>query len=526
MRKTILLFLWLVFLNGIAGYSQQKPEYIKKLENKAARHFAMGDFLLAMHNYAKLYEADSSNLFYMSRLAYSYIDAERKIREAIRLLKKYKDNGGQEDNDYFYHLGKAYMYDVKIEKALKIFARYQFRETGDKKKDKMERLRSQEVQRLVEMCHNANALLAHPVRVKFENLGPNINSSHDDYLPFLINGGKTLLFTSNKYFDSFFEVYTQNIYQSNKVNGKWSFAKPMKKLNSEDNEELVSISPDGKVMFVRNNFYEDFSTLLVAIRKGKTFKYPPENHVQMAFPPKMYYMGGSYNTQTKTLYVAYGETYKSQYDIYKIQELPDGTWSQPEKLPPAINTPYNEAYPIINATGDTLYFASEGHNSMGGYDIFYSVLKDGKWQKPVNLGYPINSTFDNYSIVYTHNKKYAYVAANRADGYGGKDIYRLNFEDKDEPLCLIQGYIYIKEGDKEIKFTEHPDDFNVIVKNTAGVVVAKYKMQKNKNKFIAILPSGTYNLIISHNGFKEKIIKIKLTEDDRMIEKNITVEKS
>ena len=85
---------------------------------------------------------------------------------------------------------------------------------------------------------------------------------------------------------------------------------------------------------------------------------------------------------------------------------------------------------------------------------------------------------------------------------------------------------WIDEGEAEKKFDNHPDDFNVIVKNTAGDVVAKYKMQKNKNKFIAILPPGNYNLIISHNGFKDIAKKISITEDDKMIEEKIIIEKS
>jgi len=526
-NKRLLIFFSLILNFIFFTRAQNKPEYIVKLENKAAKHYAMGDFLLAMHYYQKLYIADSSNLDYISMLGYSYVDAERKIDKAIRLLKKYIKKGGKPDNNYYYHLGKAYMYDFKIEKALEQFSKYKYTPLS-KSKNKTEReenIRYAEVKRLIEMCHNANDLSSHPVRVIFENLGPNVNSSHDDYLPFIIDGGKHLLFTSNKYFDSFYEVYTQNIYQSERINGKWSFAKPMKKLNSEDNEELVSISADSKTMFVRNNFYEDFSTMLVAIRKGKSFKYPPENIIQTAIDPKKYYMGASYDPSHKTLYVSYGKKYNSDYDIYKIQLLPDGTWSLPEKLPNEINTIYDEAYPLISYTGDTLFFASKGHNSMGGYDIFYSVRNGNGWSKAVNLGFPINSTFDDYSIVYTNNKKYAYIAANRKQGYGGKDIYRISFQDKDEPLILIKGFVFLRENNKEVEFNTHPEDFNVVVKNKYGDIVAKYMLQKNKNKFISILPPGDYNFILSYKGFKEKKIRINVTENEKIIEKKIVLEK-
>jgi tetratricopeptide (TPR) repeat protein len=524
--KIKLFFVNLFVLLPLLFYPQNKPEFVVKLENKAAKHYNMGDYLLALHYYQKLYEVDSTNLNYISNLAYSYVDGERNIKEAIRLLNKYKEKGGTLDNEFYFHLGKAYMFDFKIEKALDAFNKFKPAVEKGKKDIKYEKYMAKEILRLKEMCHNANNLLSHPVRVKFENLGPNVNSSHDDYLPFLIDSGRHLLFTSNKYYDQLYEVFTQNIYQSQKdANNKWTFAKPMKKLNSEDNEELVSVTSDGKTMFVRSNFYEDFSTILVAIRKGKTFKYPPENHIQEAINPKMFYMGASYCAATKTLYVSYGEKSSSNLDIYTIKELPDGTWSKPEKLPPEINTIYNEAYPIINATDDTLYFASKGHNSMGGYDIFYSVRRNGKWGRAINLGYPVNSTFDDYSIAFGSYHKYAYIAANRSEGYGGKDIYKITFEDRDGPLILIKGFVFVKEKDQEVEFKDHPEDFNVLVKNKSGDVVAKYMLQKGKNKFIAILPPGEYNFIMSNEGFKEKDFKLTLSEDKKFIVKKITIER-
>ena len=519
-------FWFVLSIITLFSYSQQKkPEYIKKLENSAIKHFQMGDYLIAMHNYYKLYQEDSTNLYYMSQLAYSYINAERNIEKAIQLLKSYVKRGGIKNNDYYYHLGKAYMFDLKIEKATETLSQYSFKPTGDNKKDDKERIRANEVKRLLEMCYDANYLLSSPLPVKFENLGPNVNSSHDDYLPFIIDGNK-LLFTSNKYYDDFYEVYTQNIYYSELKDGQWTFAKPMKKLNTEDNEELNSITSDGKIMFIRNNFYEDYSSILVAIRKGKTFKYPENNHIQEVLLDKVYYMGASYDVKSKTIYTAYANKYNGNYDIYKISELPNGTWGNPEKLPPEINTPYQEAYPVISASGDTLYFASKGHNSMGGYDIFYSVYKNGKWSQAVNLGYPINSTFDDYSIIYTNNGKYAYVSANRKGGYGGKDIYKISFQNKDVPLILIQGLLSIKTKNGAIKsFDNHPDDFYILVKNEDGDIVAKYLMQKNKNKFIAILPPGKYYFVFSYDGFKDKKVRIIVDETKKILQKEITLEK-
>ncbi len=497
----------------------QKPEYIKKIEEKARYHFELGDFILASNSYERLYEIDSTNLFYLSFLAYSDIQAERNITKSIQLLEKYKQSGGPINNEYYFYLGKAFMFDLKIDKALITFKQY--------KKDGSNQLMDNNVRRLIEMCHNAQQLMQKPVNVKFENLGPNVNSSLDDYLPFVLNDN-TLFFTSNKHFDKDFELYTQNVYASSFINHSyWLLAKNSKRLNSEENEELVFMSPDKHTIFIRANFYEEYSKILLAQRKTKSFSYKTELPLQTPFLFKAHQTGASYDAENKVIYISYYTKDNPNEDIYVINQKPDGSWGQPQPISDKINTPYAERYSLISDDGNRLYFASKGHNSMGGFDIFYSDKNtSGNWSEPKNMGYPINSTFDDFSIFFTRNGQCAYVSANRKEGYGGKDIYYLIFNEKETQLSLIKAKVFVKNGDKLKPYNNHKGEQSIEIRDNYGNIFAKYHLLKNKNRFVAILPPGIYQLVVNIEGFegyKEKFVVEGGYKFQDIIEKNINI---
>src|SRR5690606_22551329 len=106
---------------------------------------------------------------------------------------------------------------------------------------------------------------------------------------------------------------------------------------------------------------------------------------------------------------------------------------------------------FLHPDGETLYFSSEGHESMGGFDIFMSKRVDGKWTKPVNIGYPVNSADDDVYFVVSGSGRYAYYSSFREDGYGEKDIYRITFlGDLKNPLTssednLLANYKPVRE---------------------------------------------------------------------------------
>ena len=102
-------------------------------------------------------------------------------------------------------------------------------------------------------------------------------------------------------------------------------------------------------------------------------------------------------------------------------------WGPPENIGPVINTKYDEAGVFIHPDGKTLYFASQGHKNMGGYDVFYSVFENGVWNTPVNVGYPVNTPDNDVHFVMAANGRVGYYASVHEDGFGEKDLYKVTF---------------------------------------------------------------------------------------------------
>jgi hypothetical protein len=108
-------------------------------------------------------------------------------------------------------------------------------------------------------------------------------------------------------------------------------------------------------------------------------------------------------------------------DLY-ISFKNDIGWTKPENLGPIINTPENEYYPFLTDKGD-LYFTSDGHIGLGGYDIFVAKFSAQGWTKVENLKTPINSSFDDLSFIISPNMAYGYFSSNRRGGKGKEDLY-------------------------------------------------------------------------------------------------------
>ena len=130
-------------------------------------------------------------------------------------------------------------------------------------------------------------------------------------------------------------------------------------------------------------------------------------------------------------------------DLWISYALPNGDWTPSVNLSKKINTIWDETHPTLSADGKTLYFASNGHNSMGGYDIFYSKWNESEkeWEKPINIGYPLNTTEDNLALSFSSNPKYAYTSCLRPEGLGDLDIYRVGFNNIKTLYTLIKGSI-------------------------------------------------------------------------------------
>lgn len=213
-------------------------------------------------------------------------------------------------------------------------------------------------------------------------------------------------------------------------------------------------------------------------------------------------------------------------DIYKtVKNKTTGQWSKPENLGPVINTPYDEKSPFIHSDFETLYFSSDGHPGVGGFDIFYArKAEDGKWKEPINIGIPINTKGDDLGFFVSTDGHLGYFASNepsRAKGrsVGKYDIYSFELyqEARPQDVAFIKGKIEDK-GQKEIKnFTVEIKD--VVTKKTTSAVVdsttgdfAVVVNNKQKNDFIITVKKDNYafssQLVLKDSIKNSKPIKI------------------
>ena len=215
-----------------------------------------------------------------------------------------------------------------------------------------------------------------------------------------------------------------------------------------------------------------------------------------------------------------------------------------------VNTKFNEGSVYMHPNGDLMFFSSEGHNSMGGYDIFVSRRKQGVWQAPENLGWPINTPYDDHFFAITASEKYAYIASNRSGGEGGTDIYKVTFwgddkfheidtEDfllasianpitdphiekavtvKRKSLTVFKGITIDALTDKSVLATIDITD------NATGKVIETFKTNSATGKFLLSLKSGkNYGIAVKAKGylFHSENFDIPATSDFNLVDKKI-----
>jgi len=195
-------------------------------------------------------------------------------------------------------------------------------------------------------------------------------------------------------------------------------------------------------------------------------------------------------------------------DIYRITLMPDSSWSRPMNLGPTINTPYDEESPFIHPDGVTLYFSSQGHKNMGGYDVFRSIKdENGNWSAPENLGYPLNSVMDELYFISTFDGKTFYLSSNREDGNGGMDLYYGEITDPQQNRMILRGTVMTNEPEiSPLKATITIIDYDT--KELQGI----YRTNKNGKYIMVLLPRKKYKMIVEADDYYTFSTEIDLKE--------------
>lgn len=461
-------------------------------ESLAFKHFSNNDFESALDEYLLLLSNDSLNEQFNYRTGVCFLNTNINKSLAIPYLKKVIEIGGKYEANAHFLLGKAYHFAMKFDLAIAHFNTYKQKKGGNAASPL-------EVEKAIEYCYNAKEIIKFPLLVSFENLGPHVNSMASDYFPFLPADESFILFNSVRTEE---DAKNSDIYFSSIEKGAFTPAQKMDKILPEKDfsEEIVGLSNTGKTALLYLTDQNKKGDLYLAEKSSTTSSFYHVKKLPEHINSKNgHEIAASLLSEGEVLYFASDrEGGMGGTDLYACKKLPDGTWGPAFNLGPKINTTWDEDFPNISPDGNTLYFSSKGHTSMGGYDIFSTRLdvEKNEFEKPQNIGHPINTVYDDMNFRLSSNGRYGYLSSLRPEGLGNYDIYRVTFEDLEPEYTIIKGFIKTANNEplEEIIMD--------ITDRKTGDLYGSYLPNFNNMRYVMILPPGQYELFIEVPGFK------------------------
>lgn len=298
--------------------------------------------------------------------------------------------------------------------------------------------------------------LTHPVDFQPQNLGPAVNTPSDEYWPSLSADEQTLVITRLVSSDEFMRKVQEDFFISQRGDSGWTTMKNAgRPLNTGDNEGAQTLSGDGRIMvFTACNRNDGVGRcdLYYTVKTGDLWAIPrnlgkPVNTPYRETQPSL-------SADGRTLYFSSDRPGgKGQHDLWVSRMNDRGQWSEPENLGEPVNTRGVEMSPFIHPDNQSLYFSSDGHLGMGGYDLFVA-RKDsaGAWQQVRNLGYPINTHRDEIGLIVNAQGDKAYYASD-VDKKNGKDIFVFDMPLENRPVIVtyMKGKVFDAENRQALK---------------------------------------------------------------------------
>jgi hypothetical protein len=380
---------------------------------------------------------------------------------------------------------------------------------------------SREVENSLQWCKQARLLTASPLPIRIINLGDSVNTAAPEYSPILSLDENTIYFTSRRYGERDIEdnFYEDILVADRKRDSSWSNPLTIPSIQSTtNNEATIFLSADGQTLFIYKG--DNGGDIYACTSNGKEWSQPVV--LGSDINSKYWEPHACMTADGQTLYFVsdrpggYGGR-----DIYRCVKLPNGKWSKALNLGSSVNTPFDEDAPFIHPDQTTLFFASKGHTSMGGFDIFFTTQTDEtKWATPINMGYPINTSDDDVFFVTSPDGRRGYFSSIRPEGRGDKDIYMVTLQQSStQPLTLLRGRIYNIDGSPLTQDIEI-DVTNTKTSESGGV----YRPNMRNGSFaVILLPGATYliSYMVDGKEYTNEIIDVPMGSEFEIIDRAI-----
>lgn len=465
-----------------------------------------GDYEVAHDLYMAMLNNEPNNPFLNYRVGECLLYM-KKNADAITYLDKANSLSSEIHKDFKFIYAKALQRVGKFDAAKEQVQTYK---AGLKPSQKFE---AEESDRLVEEMDYAQTLINNPIKVTITNLGDGVNTKYDEYGPAISADGSLIFFTSRRpetkgggkdpYDNKFLEDVYSSTYQTETKS--WSRSEPVPgKLNTEDHDGCLSLSPNGDELYIYRN-EGDAGIGAGDIYVGKrspSGKWAAAKRFEKPINSSSFESSASITRDGNKMFFI-SEREKGglgRADIYMSEKIDKTSWGEPVNLGPSINTKNDESMVFVHPDGDVIFFASNGRKSIGGYDIYKSELKDGKWSEPTNLGFPINTVDDEKNFTMTSDNKRAFITAYKDYGMGGLDIYEVNLSEN--PLVsfskrslFLKGIIIDEDGKPVL-------GASVSLKNLENNETLTEVKTDNTGAFkLMVKPNGKYRYSVVKSGF-------------------------
>lgn len=517
-----------------AASARKNETFADKRKLKQADNFYMySDYEAALPIYLEVLKnyPDNWNINYHIGVCYYYSTTARP-RSVSYLTKAVSSSTKDTLPDLLYHAGLSQLCVNEFSAAETYFMAFK-RKAGSGYDDPY-------LDQLIKGCETGREMWEHPNKARITNLGANVNSPYPDYAPVVIYRSDILLFTSKRpgntgndkdddgfYFEDIYQAKGESWnrwkdpsrYDTSNVKRRGIFsllfnkAEVVSEINTEDHDGSITLSPDSTDLYIFR-----YGDIMKARWDGKRWQRPnrigEEIDARASHEPSIFL---SRDGQTM-FFVSDRKGGVGQKDIWVCDKV-GNDWGKPHNIGMEVNSPFNEDAPFLSADGNTLYFSSEGHNSMGGYDVFKCTrLANGRWSQPENLGAPINNGGDDIFYTPLENGSGAYYASLNRDGEGDLDLFFIQYFPPVQPMAKLR---------LNTKGLGPQDKVTVRISSVDGKQLQSFEMASTDSVMYAYDPGATVNYEVSARGMTtvEVPLSYPTTSSDEFILQQVELDR-
>ena len=500
-RKISVFSLLILCSLNLLSQSPSKKALIKSVQEADIFYYYDQNYDKAAEMYSVLLKKYPNNSNLAAKLGICYLNLDGKKPEALQLLKKASKNIVKNDKDYleygdqapldtYLYLAVAYHQNDSLEKAITLY-------TDAKKRLSSTKLfRDEYIDNQIRDCRYAIEMKKKPLTI-ISNL----------FADWLVNypGACNPALAKN---DSVF-VFTQKqngktkVLCSYKNKGVWKKPSDItKELGGFDRFYTNSITGDGKMMIIYMDDGGD-GNLYYSQRKDSTW-----SKIKSVGKPicTIYWQSFGFITPDgKEMYFSSNQPGgEGELDIWHSDRLPSGKWSQPVNCGNIINTPYNEDTPFYDPETGALIFSSVGHISMGGYDVFRSVKKNGTWTNPIGMPYAFNNSGENTFFILNNNKP-GFITSLYDEKAKSKNIYEIVAENPADKITLAKGTITLQDG-----MSIDPKQVFITLNDSHHQTGPKDLKLEDSSSYKVELKPGDYQILVGHKGYKTDTVNLNI----------------